>query len=315
MRYSICMDGDLTNVPDKLESLNVFLADRESAHNLKPGTEARIEWNCGSELQKTEYAIIYLHGFRASHPEGDPVHRKVAEHFGYNLFLSRLEEHGIQTDYPLLNLSEEKLLQSARFALHIGQKIGRKVIVMGTSTGGSLGLWLASRNEFKDQISSLILYSPLIRFYGINQHLLTNFISRQSLRLFLGKNFLIKNEESTEAEDRIWNKEYALQGALVLGSFIRKYMQNSTFSQVDCPVFVGYYYKNKEEQDKVVSVHAIKKMVSQLGTRTASITSMNFLEANSHVICSSLLSKAVINVTGNTIKFLKSIDAHSSTEI
>lgn len=308
------MNGDFSDIPDNLEKLDSFLADRESAHDLKPGTEARIEWNCGSAPQKTEYSIVYLHGFRASHPEGDPVHRKVAKQLGYNLFLSRLEEHGVQSDYPLLNLTVEKLLQSARFALRIGQKIGRKVIVMGTSTGASLALWVASHNEFKNRVSSLILYSPLIRFYGINQYLLTNIISRQSLRLFLGEKYLIENEESTEAEDRIWNKEYALQGALVLGSFIKKHMKNSTFGNVDCPTFVGYYYKNKEEQDKVVSIKAIKKMISNLGTRTASITAINFPEAKSHVICSSLLSKSVIDVKGNTIKFLKDLDAHGTTE-
>lgn len=308
------MDGDFSGIPDNLEKLSSFLADRESAQDLKTGTKARIEWNCGSKQQKTEYAIVYLHGFRASHPEGDPVHRKVAEYFGYNLFLSRLEEHGVQSDYPLLDLTVGKLLQSARFALEVGKKIGRKVIIMGTSTGGSLALWLASQDKYKDQISSLILYSPLIRFYGINQYLLANVVSRQLLRLFLGSKFMIKNEESTEAEDIIWNKEYTLQGALVLGSFIKKYMKNSIFANIDCPTFIGYYYKNKEEQDKVVSVKAIKKMISHLGTRTTSITAVNFPEAKSHVICSSLLSKSVIDVTDNTIKFLKGLDAHGTTE-
>ena len=64
---------------------------------LKPGNEARIIWANDSAKQKTEYAIVYLHGFSASQAEGDPIHRNIAKEFGCNLYLSRLAEHGIDT--------------------------------------------------------------------------------------------------------------------------------------------------------------------------------------------------------------------------
>ena len=37
--------------------------------------------------EKTEYAVVYLHGFSASQEEGDPVHYDFAKKFGCNLFL------------------------------------------------------------------------------------------------------------------------------------------------------------------------------------------------------------------------------------
>jgi pimeloyl-ACP methyl ester carboxylesterase len=301
-------------IPEDLSKLGSYLATRESKYDLKPGTEAQIIWNSGSQPAKTEYAIVYLHGFKASHPEGDPVHQKIAKTFGYNLFLSRLDEHGIDDEYPLLHLTKQKLIDSARFAFEIGRRIGHKVILMGTSTGGSLALWLASQQPFKTQISSLILYSPLIRFYGIKEKLLMNAPARTLLRLVLGKKYLVKTKGTTYAEDRIWNKEYALQGALALGSFVEDYMQPSLFSKVECPAFIGYYYKNKKEQDKVVSVPAIKKMASRLGTRTEFVKTMNFPEAKSHVICNSLLSKALTNVIVNTESFLKHIGSHTTSK-
>lgn len=309
------MNEEHSQIPDNLADLNAFLSKRESTYDLKPGTEAQIEWNCGSELEKTDYAIVYLHGFRASHPEGDPVHHKVAEYFGYNLFLSRLEEHGINVEYPLLHLTEEKLLRSARFALRIGRKIGKKVILMGTSTGASLALWLASRNEFKDKISNLLLYSPLIRFYGLKQQLLMSSISRNMLRIIPGEKYLVKTKETTYAEDRIWNKRYALQGVLALGAFVEHHMHEDTFSRVTCPVWIGYFYKNKQEQDRIVSVPAIKKMVTKLGTSAKQLTVANFPEGKSHVICSSLLSKCVDDVVSQSKKFLKDIGSHSPREI
>lgn len=309
------MNDDFSQIPDKLAGLDTFLSERESAFNLKPGTEAKIEWNCGSELKKTDYSIVYLHGFRASHPEGDPVHHRVATHFSYNLYLSRLEEHGIDTQYPLLHLTEEKLLRSARFAFQIGQQIGQQVILMGTSTGASLALWLASRDEFKDKISALILYSPLIRFYGIKQQLLMNAFSRNLLRIVPGEKYQIETKGTTYAEDRIWNKTYALQGALALGAFVEHHMQDNTFANVKCPVFTGYYYKNDHEQDQVVSVSAIKRMIEKLGTPEELVTAANFPEANNHVICNSLLSKSVENVNDKTNDFLKSLGSHSPRKI
>lgn len=299
-----------SKIPDNLAELDSFISKRESTLNLKPGTGARIVWNGGSDFKKTKYSIVYLHGFRASHPEGGPVHRKVAEHFGYNLFLSRLEEHGVNSEYPLLHLTEEKLLNSARFALKLGQKIGQKVILMGTSTGASLALWLASHEEFKDKISALLLYSPLIRFYGINQQLLMNPFIRSLLSFVPGKKYLIKASGTTYAEDRIWHNTYTLQAALVLGTFVEHHMQKQTFAKVDCPVFTGYYFKNKHEQDNVVSVPAIKEMVTKLGTRTELITAMNFPEAKTHVICNSLLSKCVDEVIDSTKIFLKNLGSH-----
>ena len=303
----------LSEIPQNVSDLDNFLAQRESEYDLKPRTEANIIWNSGSSKHKTEYAIVYLHGFRASHPEGDPVHRTIAQTFSYNLFLSRMEEHGITSEYPLRNLTVEKMLRSARFALAMGQKIGHKVILMGTSTGASLALWLASQRKFEQSISSLILYSPLIRFYGFKQQAMMSAFTRKTLRYLLGSNYLITTSDTTYAQDRIWNKSYALEGALALGTFVERYMKYERFAKINCPVFTGYYYKNKYNQDKVVSVPAIKKMVKHLGTRTELIKSMNFPEAQNHVICSSLLSKMVPDVTKATISFMKNVGSHRAS--
>jgi esterase/lipase len=307
------MRQKVSEIPSDLYELENMLDERESPLDLKEGTKARIIWN-SEEPRQTEYAMVYLHGFRASHPEGDPVHKTVAKTFGCNLFLSRMEEHGIKSEYPLLNLTEQKMLRSARFAFEIGRRIGKKVILMGTSTGGSLALYLASKPKYQKDISSLVLYSPLIDFYGINAKLLTNKLSRKALAVVLGKKYLITTKNTTFAEDNIWNKRYSLAGALELGAFVEHNMTTSLFNKVSHPTFVGYYYKNKNEQDNVVSVPAIKNMTQSLGTRTELLDISNFPEANSHVICSSLLSKSVDNVIDNTRKFLKAIASHKHSK-
>lgn len=298
-----------SEIPSDLYELEYFLDERESRFDLKEGTKAQIVWD-SQKRKQTKYAIVYLHGFRASHPEGNPVHKTIAKSLGCNLFLSRMEEHGIKSNYPLLNLTEEKMLRSARFAFEIGRRIGKKIILMGTSTGGSLALYLASKPEYQEDISSLILYSPLIDFYGISAKLLTNKLSRKVLTYIPGKKHLITAKNTTFAEDKIWNRRYALAGALELGAFVEHHMTSALFQKVSHPTFVGYYYKNKNEQDTVVSVSAIKKMVRNLGTRTELLYTSNFPEANSHVICSSLVSRSADHVIDNTTKFLEGIDFH-----
>src|SRR5712672_454164 len=147
-------------VPDSLHDIELYVQQNESAHHLKPDNEARIIWANDSVPEITNYSIVYLHGFSASQKEGDPVHRNIAAEFGCNLYLSRLAEHGIDTSEQLLNLTADNYWESAKQALAIGQKIGRKVILMGTSTGGSLALQLAV--AFPQDVAALILLSPNI---------------------------------------------------------------------------------------------------------------------------------------------------------
>src|SRR5687768_17541750 len=118
----------LPPIPNEGPSLEQFVRQKESIHPLKPDNEARIIWANDSIMQRTEYAIVYLHGFTASQAEGEPVHRNLAKKFGCNLYLSRLSDHGIDTTEPMVNLTVDRYWESAKEALAIGQQLGKKVI-------------------------------------------------------------------------------------------------------------------------------------------------------------------------------------------
>ena len=146
-------------VPQEPAALEKYVAQKESLHKLKPDNEARIVW-ADSTKKKTPYSVIYLHGFSASQKEGDPVHWKFAKEFGCNLFLSRLADHGIDTTEQLLYFTPDRLWESTKEALAIGKVIGDKVIIMSTSTGGSVALVLAVM--YPDDVFALINLSPNI---------------------------------------------------------------------------------------------------------------------------------------------------------
>ena len=68
---------------------------------------------------------------------------------------------------------------------------------------------------------------------------------------------------------------------------------------------MGYYYKNEEEQDKVVSVPAMLKMFDELGSSNKQ--KVAFQNAGNHVLASPILSKDVENIQRETEKFLDGV--------
>jgi hypothetical protein len=84
-------------------------------------------------------------------------------------------------------------------------------------------------------------------------------------------------------------------------------MKKETFERITCPVFMAYYYKNEEEQDKTVSVPAMLKMFDELATPPASKEKMAFPEAGAHVIASYIRSKDWQGVERETERFLSGI--------
>ena len=106
--------------------LEIYIASSEAIHKLKPDNEARIVWLNDSLKEKTEYAVVYLHGFSASQEEGDPVHYHFAKKFGCNLYLSAWQNMGLIQRMPWLNLTADKLWNSAKEAYAIGKQLGKK---------------------------------------------------------------------------------------------------------------------------------------------------------------------------------------------
>src|SRR5689334_12605338 len=105
---------EMPRVPAAAPLLEAYIHANESAHKLKPDNEARIIWANDSTKNKTDYALVYLHGFSASQAEGSPVHKNIAAEFGCNLYLSRLAAHGIDTTEPMMTLTAEDNWESAK---------------------------------------------------------------------------------------------------------------------------------------------------------------------------------------------------------
>ncbi len=284
--------------------LEEMIAAREAGFRLRPDNEARIVWANDSLKMKTPFALVYLHGFSASQEEGDPVHRNIAKQFGCNLYLSRLAEHGIDTSEQLLHLTAEKYWKSAQEALAIGRQLGNKVILMGTSTGGSQALQLAA--AYPNEVVALVLYSPNIAINDPNAWILNNHWGLQIARLVKGGNYNYP-EDTRPVYKQYWNSPYRLEAAAALEEMLETSMQPATFAQVKQPALMLYYYKDELHQDKVVKVSAMKEMFALLGSADSVKRAIALPNTGNHVIASPIKSADIGSVQKETARFLEEV--------
>jgi pimeloyl-ACP methyl ester carboxylesterase len=240
----------MPDVPENLSELDRYLRQSESEHPIRPDNQARILF-ADSVPTRTEYAFVYLHGFAGSHRDGYPINVNVPEIFGANVYLSRWAGHGLRAGAALETFSPAAAWSDAREALAIGQSLGRKVIMMSTSTGGTLALKLAA--EFPDEVHALINMAPNLEDDQPGAGLLMTPWGHELAKLVsFGSNKKIDHEEPLAPLyfDTIYPSEALVQ----LQILVQTTMDDTTFSQVRCPVLTVYYHKNELEEDEHVEL-------------------------------------------------------------
>jgi esterase/lipase len=291
-------NNDLPTIADNT-NLDSLVAVGEKAHKIKPNNEAKIIW-ADSAHQPTEYAIVYLHGFSASQMEGAPVHENIAKQFHCNLYLARLAEHGIDTTEDLVNLTAENYWESAKQAYAIGKKLGKNVILMSTSTGGTLSLQLAAAYP---EIAGLIMYSPNIAINNPAAPMLNNPWGLQIARLVKGGNYANVQYKNSDYP-KYWNTHYRLESTVELQNLVEATMTKAQFAKVNQPCLTLYYYKDEAHQDNVVKVSAIKEMFAAIHTPDSLKKAVAIPNAESHVLGSPIVSKDIVTVEKETAAFI-----------
>lgn len=295
-----------TNVPEVPESAvmaDSLLKSHEANFPVKPGNEARVIWASDNSREATEYVIVYLHGFGASHREGSPVHRRIAEKHGYNLLLTRLSDHGLDNDINFEQFTVQRLWNSALENLSIARGLGDKIILMGTSTGGTLALKIAS--VFED-VEALVLFSPNIRVRDDFAWILNNRWGLPLARLITGNDKVVSDNEE-EWYGKYWYPQYDLEAVAELQELIETTMVPEVFEKVNQPVLLLYYYKDEVRQDSVVSVEAMLDIYDQLGTPDSLKQKRPLPDAGNHVIGCDLRSDDVEGVYDEVNKFMSGI--------
>jgi len=293
----------------KIETLKISLAETEAfvsqkhlgVENFKAGNESYILW-ADSTKQKTEYSVVYLHGFSASPMEGDPIHKEFAQRYGANLYVPCLAKHGILDRESFKDLTPKDLIDSAKEAIAIGNILGEKVIVLSCSTGGTLSAYLAAKNP--EMIHAQIAYSPNIDLADDTSELLTLPWGLNLAQQVSGSEY--RHVPIPESCAPYWTMDYRLEGIIALKALIEETMYSDIFKKIDQPLFVGYYYKDEENRDKTVSIPAMKTFFDEVSTPENKKV-IHAFPNGAHVMLSPLQSKNLDAVRKETFKFAEEV--------
>lgn len=236
-----------------IDALDEYLRKQESAVQPVPGTEKKIDYR-HTDRQKTEYALVYVHGFSASRQDCRPVPQRVADHLKANAFHTRLTAHG-QGAEAFARVSANDWLNDVHEAVEIGKRLGDRVVLMGHSTGATLCLWRAVERT-DAEIAALVLLSPNFGIRNENAGIALYPWGKQIVRWFHGPyaGFSPKNDE----HKRFWTERYRTEGVVQMIALVdfccaRDYAQFST----PCICF----YSN---QDRVISLKRLREKWTEL---------------------------------------------------
>lgn len=140
-----------------IETLDQYLDQQESQFtDIVDGAEKNIRWHNG--IEKTDIALVYIHGFSASAKEISPVTEQLADALGANAYFARLTGHARSAE-AMTEGTVEKWQKDTLEAWQIGNLIGKRVVILSASTGSTLATWLAAQ-PFTQELAANIMISP-----------------------------------------------------------------------------------------------------------------------------------------------------------
>lgn len=285
---------------DALSASQKVSETEKNTSGIKPDNEARIIW--ADSLKQTEYSVVYLHGFGASQAEGRPVHTEFAKRYGFNLYLPRLAFHGLSDPDAFQQLTPGNLIESAKEAVQIGKAIGKKVILMSCSTGSTLSVYLAANDP---EVYALYMFSPNIDINDKKSMLLTGPWGKQLLKTIENGDY--HSWEGSKEASKYWYLTYRNEGILALKYLINETMTDEIFSGIKQPVYLGYYYKDENHKDDVVSIDRMKYFFDKISTPADKKRIKPFEKANSHMMVSDLYSKNIPEIQSDIYQFTEEV--------
>lgn len=147
------------------EGVQVYFESVESRYReVTPDTEKRVIWQDGFKERRTPVSLLYVHGFSATSQEIRPVPDRIAQALGANLVYTRLQGHGLG-GAALAQASAPAWMADLAEGLAAARAVGERVVVISTSTGGTLAAAAAVDPVMSDRVAAMIFVSPN---FGIN---------------------------------------------------------------------------------------------------------------------------------------------------
>jgi esterase/lipase len=263
--------------------LDAYLARSEAVYNdIVPGAEKKIVW-AQTPGEQTPLAVVYVHGFSACRQDTAPLAALVAGQLHANLYATRLTGHGCG-GAAMLDGSVNAWVNDMREAFEIGKRLGRRVVLMGISTGGTLATWQAAQ-AFEDEVAALVLVSPNFGPIDRRTAILTWPWGAQLAELLVGKTR--SWQPINEAHGRYWTHSYPVR-ALVPMMGVVKLARSLDLATIKAPTLIVY-----SPEDKTVDTREINAAFQEIGAEKKSLLPYQGAgDPAQHVLAGDILSPA-----------------------
>jgi pimeloyl-ACP methyl ester carboxylesterase len=271
--------------------------------NARPGNEEKLL----RFADKTPVAILYIHGFNASKGEGEEVVDQIAKKNKYNTYYLRLPGHGT-TKEDQASVSYKDLLDEAVTALFMMEKLGDKVVVIGTSMGGMIATYLAA--EYPEKIAGTVLASP---FYNFPSAMGRMMFFYPAFKLFTAVQPLRVDADPIPVEadnwTLYWYRENFLSATRLLTDLANLIDRKETYRKISGPVLLLYYYKDEAKQDTSASVPDMLRVYDaiQKNGKANPLNKKAAVADGAHVLMSKYVKSDKAPVSAEVEEFLKKI--------
>lgn len=267
------------------------LSEAEIA-GITPGAEKEIIWADPQSKQKTDLAIVYLHGFSATKYETRPLSEIVAKELGANLYYPRLSGHG-QDGEALAAATVNEWLNDTAQAIAVGERLGNRILIIGTSTGATLATWALAQPELARNISGVAFISPNYAVQGATIGMLTMPWAETILPVVVGKT---RSWEPVNAQQgKWWTTSYPTMAIICMGALL-KLVRGIDKSQIDTPAVFIY-----SPDDEVVVPDAALDVARMWGGPVKTIEVTDAQDRSSHVLAGDILSPGTTGRLSNEI--------------
>jgi len=157
-----------------------------------------------------------------------------------------------------------------------------------------------------------VLYSPNFEIYDPNAKYLTGPWGEQIARQVTGSDY--NSFVPPPGGEKYWTTKYRMEGVFALQTLLDRTATPEIFKAINKPYFLGYYYKNEEESDHVVSVPAMLEFHKKTATPADQKRCLPFPNAGNHVVISKIMAKDYSKVQLETYKFLEEVLGMESTD-
>ncbi|WP_411280812.1 alpha/beta hydrolase [Gemmatimonas sp.] len=273
-------------LPDSLANFPAWFAQQERAAGVTdPDVAKHVVFADSMSPKRTPWSVVYLHGFSATRQETAPLSAEVAEALGANLYETRLRGHGLPGD-SLANVQASNWMNDAAFALDVGRRLGDSVLVIGTSTGGTLGVLLATvPKAAREDLRALVLISPNFGPKDRMAGLLTLPWASVVLPRFIPRRtWTAANEE----QKRFWTMSYPSSALFPMQALV-EYVRALPLTGYDTPT-LALYNRNDQVVDAERTTHWLDALDAEGMVKSQRMLVIPTKGEDGHVIAGRIVS-------------------------